>query len=79
LYLFDEEGQKILNDGFLTWYDARENYPPRSEYRLYFPSNDVTNISEANDLLIISKLQDDSYVVIITPSTIVRTKKWLMA
>jgi len=68
LYLSDEEDQRISSDGFLTWYDARENHPTRSEYRLYFPSNDVTNISEADDLLIISKLQDDSYVVIITPS-----------
>jgi hypothetical protein len=68
LYLSDEEDQRILNDGFLTWYDARENHPTRSEYRLYFPSNSVTSISEAEDLLIISKRQDDSYVVIITPS-----------
>lgn len=68
LYLSDEENQRILNEGFLTWYDARENHPTRSEYRLYFPSNDVTNLSEANDLLILSKLEDDSYVVIIAPA-----------
>lgn len=68
LYLSDEEDQRILNEGFLTWYDARENHPTRSEYRLYFPSNDVTNLSEANDLLIISKLEDNSFVVIIAPS-----------
>lgn len=68
LYLPDEESYQILNDGFLTWYDAREKHPTRSEFRLYFPSNDVTNLSEANDLLIISKMEDDSYVVIIAPS-----------
>jgi hypothetical protein len=68
LHLSDEENQRILNDGFLTWYDARENHPTRSEYRLYFPSNDVTNLLQIDDLLIISKLKDDSYVVIIAPS-----------
>jgi hypothetical protein len=68
LYLSDEENQRILDDGFLTWYDARAEHPTRSEYRLYFPSNDITNLSRTDDLLIISKLRDDSYVVIITPS-----------
>jgi hypothetical protein len=68
LYLSDEEDQRILNDGFLTWYDARENHQTRSEFRLYFPSNDVTSLSQTDDLLIISKLQDNSYVVIIAPS-----------
>src|SRR5690625_1803005 len=66
--MYDEENKRILNVVFLTMYDARENHPTRSEYRLYFPSNDVTNLSEANDLLILSKLEDDSYVVIIAPA-----------
>ena len=67
-YLSDEEDQRMVTDGFLTWYDARENHPERSEFRLYFPSNSVTDLSKPNDLLIIAKSQHDSYAVIIAPS-----------
>ncbi|MFA0117060.1 type II restriction endonuclease [Vibrio breoganii] len=30
----------------VTWYDARENHPTRSEYRLYFQTNEVMNLAQ---------------------------------
>ena len=67
IYLSDEEDKRITFNGFLTWYDARENNPYRSEFRLYFPSNDVTNLAEPGDLLVIAKKNNGTYAVIIAP------------
>lgn len=77
LYITDQE--TLIVDGFLTWYDARENHPTRSEYRLYFPTNIVTESSSTNDLLIIAKLRNDKFVTIISKagSTIENQLIWL--
>ena len=37
----DDETMPITESAFLTWYDARENHPTRSEYRLFFPTTNV--------------------------------------
>ncbi|QXB98835.1 MULTISPECIES: hypothetical protein [Aeromonas] len=37
----------------LTWYDARELHPTRSEYRLYFQTNPVMSQAKAGDNIII--------------------------
>ncbi|HHQ4581855.1 TPA: hypothetical protein ACSP17_004120 [Aeromonas hydrophila] len=37
----------------LTWYDARELHPTRSEYRLYFQTNQVMSQAQAGDNIII--------------------------
>ena len=42
IYLGEDEDDTLTADGFLTWYDAREAHPTRSEYRLYFPRTPVT-------------------------------------
>jgi len=65
MYFCDDEDSTITADGFLTWYDARENHPKRSEYRLYFPTTAVSEQAEANDLLIIAKRPDNSIFVIV--------------
>ncbi|MAL18412.1 MAG: restriction endonuclease [Balneola sp.] len=77
LYLTDENS--LIESGFLTWYDARENHPTRSEYRLYFPTNDVTKVAQSSDLLILLKLKDDTFVTIIcaSESTIESQLIWL--
>jgi len=68
LFLIDTEEQRIRAEGFLTWYDSRMNHPTRSEFRLYFPSNDVTSKMDVGDLLIITKSQDNHYNVIVAPA-----------
>ncbi|MEZ6965171.1 MULTISPECIES: type II restriction endonuclease [Aeromonas] len=37
----------------LTWYDAREMHPTRSEYRLYFQTNPVMDQANAGDNIVI--------------------------
>lgn len=79
VYLTDAQDAPITADGNLTWYDARESHPSRSEYRLYFPTTDVSDQAVEGDLLIIGKRQDDSLLVVIAAdgSTIASQLCWL--
>lgn len=78
LYL-DDENPPISEDGFLTWYDARENHPTRSEYRLFFPTTSVSRAASPGDVLFIGLRPDKSALVVITPgaSTIASQLAWL--
>ena len=42
LYFNDYDDEPVAADGYLTWYDAREKNPKRSEYRLYFPTTQIS-------------------------------------
>ncbi|MCK4906442.1 MAG: restriction endonuclease [Spirochaetes bacterium] len=84
LYLTDYETDPILEEGFLTWYDAREKARTergvmRYEYRLYFPTNQVIQIANTGDILIIAKKQDDTLLAIIAEkdTTIANQIIWL--
>jgi len=39
----------------LTWYDAREKHPTRTEYRLYYPEADCFSKAKPGDLLVVCK------------------------
>lgn len=58
----------VVTDGFVTWYDARANHPTRSEYRLYFPTNEVMDLGQEGDAVFIAKRTDETLLIIITPS-----------
>ena len=79
LYLPDHEERIIDTTGILTWYDARENHPTRSEYRLYYSSNDVISSSGIDDLVIIAKTPDDKLAIIVAAkgSTSEKQLLWL--
>lgn len=62
------EQEAVEVEGFVTWYDARRKHPTRSEYRLYYPSNDVTAMMEVGDAFFLAKRKNDECLVIITPS-----------
>ena len=47
VYLRDWQDEPVVADGSLTWYDAREKHPTRSEHRLYFPPNAVADRAAA--------------------------------
>jgi hypothetical protein len=67
IYLADDE-EKIKEDsGFLTWYDAREYHPIRTEYRLYYTSNAVIEEAVAGDLAIIGRTGENQIAVVIAP------------
>lgn len=73
------ENEGISCEGKVTWYDARENHPSRTEYRLYFNSNDVMEQAREGDLLIVAKRPDDELYIIVVPadSTMENQLLWL--
>lgn len=79
IYMSDIDEEPVIDKGFLTWYDARENHPTRSEYRLYFPSNTVLDCASQEDYLVIAKRTDNSLLAIICEvgSTIEKQIQWL--
>ncbi|MBF2751059.1 restriction endonuclease [Enterobacter bugandensis] len=84
LYLTDQDDEPVVEDGFLTWYDARqrarlERHVMRWEYRLYFPTNLVSQCASAGDLLVIARLANDSLLAIVAENgtTIERQIMWL--
>lgn len=66
---YDEEGEDSKEYGTLTWYDAREANPLRTEYRLYYSDNNIVNLANTNDLLIVGKREDNTIVVIIAKNS----------
>jgi hypothetical protein len=64
LFICDDAGQYISTNGHVTWYDAREKHLTRSEYRLYYSSNDVTSRMKQGDLLIFGKTANDEIISI---------------
>ncbi len=70
IYLTDYETDPVIEDGFLTWYDAREKARVergvmRYEYRLYFPNNQVMQCINTGDILIIAKKSDNTLLAIV--------------
>jgi hypothetical protein len=78
-YLGEDEDDTTSAEGFLTWYDAREAHPTRSEYRLYFPSTSVSEHAAEGDFMVIGKRPDGTLNVIIamSGSTAENQLKWL--
>lgn len=50
---FSVRGSDAVYESNLTWYDAREMHPTRSEYRLYFQTNHVMELAKEGDNIII--------------------------
>jgi hypothetical protein len=78
VWLSDEQ-EAISEEGFVTWYDAREAHPTRSEHRLYFQTTPVSELAKAGDTLFFALRTDESALVIIVPadSTIQNQLLWL--
>jgi hypothetical protein len=67
LYLPDEEEGQLLETGHLTWYNARENHPTRTEFRLYYSPNNPIKIAHEGDLVIIARSTEGNLLVIVCP------------
>lgn len=65
LYMSDEDDEAVIEEDFLTLYDARKNIPNRSEYRLYFRNTQVSQLAHPGDLLFIGKKRDGTLLVVI--------------
>lgn len=79
IYLSDKEEEIFQSEGNITWYDARSSHPTRSEYRLYYSSNEVLTKASVKDLVVIAKIDVTSAVVIVAPkySTSEKQLLWL--
>ncbi|MDE1174527.1 MAG: type II restriction endonuclease [Parvibaculaceae bacterium] len=76
-----QEQEAITIEGRVSWYDARRKHPTRTEYRLYYDSNEVTEMMAAGDAFFLAMCRDGSAMVIITPdgTTIQNQLLWLFA
>lgn len=79
LYFGDDEDKTATAEGFLTWYDARENHPTRTEYRMYFQGNTVMELASSGDLLVIGKRPEGRTLALVVKkdTTIERQVLWL--
>jgi hypothetical protein len=66
---FGNENEGVSDEGFVSWYDARRNQAHRAaEYRLYFPTTDVSRLAKEGDMLFVAKRTDGMVMVIVTAS-----------
>lgn len=74
-----EENETLSSDGFVTWYDARLNHATRSEFRLYFPTTEVSSHASEGDLMILAQKTDRSILILVVAagSTIENQLIWL--
>jgi hypothetical protein len=79
IYLCDNDDEPPTEDGFLTWYDSRENHPTRSEHRMYFPTTTISTCASAGDELFIGLKPDGTILAVVaeSSSTIANQLKWL--
>lgn len=64
----NNEQESFSEPGALTFYDPREKKPRRPEWRLYYPSNAVTEVMDDGDTLFVAKRTDGSLLFIVTPA-----------
>lgn len=78
LFLTDES-EPISAQGRLTWYDARERHPTRSELRLYYTATEVTTKMAEGDLLVLALLRDRTILAIVarSASSVASQLEWL--
>jgi hypothetical protein len=79
VYLTDDDDEVRSADGFVTWYDARQHHPTRSEYRLYFPTTSVSDRASEGDLAVIARRGNGTVLVAIADegTTAENQLRWL--
>ena len=76
---FADEETAISASGVVSWYDARRRHASRTEYRLYYRSNDVTGLLEPGGTLFIALRRNGDVLVAAAPgdSTVSSQLMWL--
>ena len=54
LYLCDAGDDIVEDNAIFTWYDARQNHPTRTEYRLYYRSSSCIAKASPGDLMVLA-------------------------
>lgn len=68
-YYIDDKYNVTSSISDVTWYDAREYSPDRSEYRLYYKDNVIFNKLEVDDFMILAKSDNGDFVIIFIKNT----------
>jgi EcoRII C terminal len=79
IYMSGEQ-EALTEEGFLAWYDSRENQAHRSpEWRLYYSANIVTDAMQPGDTLFLALHENGELYFIVAPagSSIERQLLWL--
>ncbi|MGE0446483.1 MAG: type II restriction endonuclease [Vicinamibacterales bacterium] len=79
VYLGSDDQETARSIGFVTWYDAREDHPSRSEFRLYFPATAASERLTAGDSAFVLTLGSGDVLVafVAEGSTAERQLSWL--
>lgn len=56
--LEDDPEESASCEGTMTWYDARESHPTRTEWRLYYTPNDVIRSTDVGDTVFLARRHD---------------------
>lgn len=68
VYLDDFSEDPIIAEDRVSWYDTRFSDPTRGpEWRLYYPSNEVSKSFKESDLMLIALTEDRSLLMIFCP------------
>ena len=71
LFLGEDDEETVAEEAWVTWYDAREAHPTRSEFRLYFPTTPVSERAAEGDLVVFAIRPDGRMMVIRRARTVV--------
>ncbi|MFD9901936.1 type II restriction endonuclease [Mesorhizobium sp. NPDC059025] len=64
-----EEQEGVAEDGIISWYDSRKAHPKRSEFRLYYQGNAVTELMRKDDAFFLAMRTDNTGLAIIAPAS----------
>jgi len=64
-YYVEKSGRILKDSGDLTWYDAREYSPDRTEYRFYYSDNIAVNSANVGDILLVGLCEGNIVKIII--------------
>lgn len=73
--VFSLRGEDICDNADVTWYDARQRHPKRTEYRLYFQSNKVMARAHEGDNILIGFDAADRLHCVLIPSGVAGYRK----
>lgn len=79
LWIDEEQSGSDAEEGFVSWYDARRAHPTRTEYRLYYNGNGVTDMMREGDTFFLALRRNGNGLVVVTPtdSTVHNQLLWL--
>lgn len=68
-WIDDDSAEAVLEEGSLTYYDARLNHPTRSELRIYYPASiAMTQEMQPGDVVFLARRRDGHLLMVACPA-----------